>query len=132
MNKFFISLLLLVLVGSFSSCKEKKELEKIDADIFLTKLKSSPSSIVPEESMPEWLVVRINEIEQRPVSVTTVHIYKGEWNKQIVYFIMDTFSSCLCDFFTENGEEIRDNLSDFYSTSKNWMLIYEYGESLEN
>ena len=96
-----------------------------DKGVFLERLNSAPSIDTPKESLPGWLVVRINDYyETRP---TKVLIYRCEWNKQTVYFILDTFSSCLCDFFTEDGERIRDNLSDCHATSKNWTLIYKSG-----
>ena len=105
-----------------------------DADInaFVGHLKSASYDIIPKESMPEWLVVRINDYyETRPPSICKVQIYKGKWDNQTVYFILDTFSSCLCDFYNENGERIRDeNLSLLHVSIKNWILIYEYGESV--
>ena len=91
-------------------------------------LASAPRVDVPKKSLPEWLVFRITHYyETRPSIISKVLIYKGEWDKQVVYFILDIFSSCLCDFFTENGERIVD-ASDCRATSKNWVIIYEYGE----
>ena len=102
----------------------------IDAESFVEQLKSSPYANVSKETLSAWLVVRINDYyETRPSLSSKVLIYKGEWNKHVVYFIMDTFSSCICDFFTEDGGRIADNLlSNIRAKSKNWMLIYEYGE----
>ena len=95
-------------------------------------LASAPKKIVSKENLPEWLVVRINNYyETRPSVISKVLIYQGEWNDQIVYFILDTFSSCLCDFFTKDGERA-DNLSDLCGTSKNWIIIYEYGDFVLN
>ena len=127
-NVLKFTAILLILAGSLSTCKDKEKSTETDRDTFLTKLSSSPSSIMPKESLPEWLAVKMNQVETRPPLICKVQIYKGKWNKKTVYFILDTFSACLCDFYTEDGVRIVDNLSDCRETSKNWMLIYEYGE----
>ena len=127
-NLMKITAILLIVAGSFVSC-EKKEVTETVENKFLTELNSATLAIVPKESLPEWLVARINDYyETRPSSLCKVLIYRGEWNKQTVYFILDTYSACLCDFFTNAGERIVENLSDCRATSKNWVLIYEYGD----
>jgi len=104
-----------------------------DVGVFVEQLKSAPYAMTPKESLPEWLVGRINEFEKRPASITKVQIYKGKFNEQIVYFILDSFSSCLCDFYAENGDRIPDEqLSLLRVSNKNWILIYEYGEIVLN
>jgi hypothetical protein len=123
-----LATIMLILTGIFGSCKENNA-PTMDDNSFGEYLKSAPYIDVSKENLPKWLVDRINETEAKPVSTRGVQIYKGEWNKQTVYFIMDTFSSCLCDFYTEDGEGI-DNLSDLRTTSKNRILIYKYGESV--
>ena len=47
-----------------------------DVDVYcINMLKSSLSIILPKENLPEWLVVRINQVEIRPPSICKVHIY---------------------------------------------------------
>jgi len=107
MKKFVLLILLFATIG----CSENKETNNIS-----------------KENLPEWLVVMINYYETRPISV---QIYKGEWNKLIVYFIVDPSSACLCDFYAEDGKRIENNLlPDLRATSKNWILIYTYGNTV--
>jgi hypothetical protein len=129
LKKIFFLALFCIAIGCSNSDIDSK---KNDVDEFYNQLKSSPSSFISKENLPKWLIDRINDYyEIRPPSFCKVLIYKGNWNKQTVYFIIDTFSSFLCDFFTENGERIV-NMSDCRATSKNWILIYEYGELVLN
>ena len=100
-----------------------------DIGVSWDQLSSAPKVDIHKKNLPEWLTVRINDYyETWPSSVYKVLIYRGEWNKQNVYFIVNMYSSCLCDFFTNDGEQIVENLSDCRATSKNWVLIYEYGD----
>ena len=129
MNKLILLILLFVILG----CSKNEESKEIGADIFLTDLKAASSVYELKENLPEWLAVRIDDYyETRTPSFCKVMIYRGEWNKQTIYFILDTYSACLCDFYTEDGERIVDNLSDLRVTSKNWVLIYEYGDFVLN
>ena len=132
-----LTAILLILAGSFFSCEEKNISKKTDVDTFLTELKTSPSSIAPKESLPEWLVVRINEIEiihSKDIEVVNVRVFKGEWRSQKVYFIKNTLQSCLlCEVYYENEEKIiwsNDDIDSFYATSTNWELIYEFGDGI--
>jgi hypothetical protein len=117
------TLLFCMLLG----CSKSKESKIVDSSTFLTTLNVAPSVYVLKENLPEWLVIRINDYYKiENSSIRKVQVYRGEWNLQAIYFIMDTFSSCLCDFFTEDGEKLNNNsLINIYSTSKNWILIYK-------
>ncbi|MDR2928409.1 MAG: hypothetical protein LBV41_09480 [Cytophagaceae bacterium] len=124
---FKLVTIMLIATGiSLTSCKERDTPETMNGDAFLEKLKSAPHAAISKENFPEWLANRINEIEAKPHQAREVQIYKGEWDKQPVYFIMDTFSSCFCDFYTEEGVRIVGNLTELYESSKNWTLIYKY------
>jgi len=117
MRKLILLILLFIAIG----CSENKDTN----DELLNNLKKAPSANISKEKLPEWLVVKINYYETRPISV---QIYKGEWNKLIVFFIVDPSSACLCDFYAEDGKRIENNLlSDLRATSKSWILIYTYG-----
>ena len=116
-------LIFLILLFIIFGCDRSKD---IDSEDFLNNLKKAPSVNISKENLPEWLVVRINYYETRPISV---QIHKGEWNKQIVFFIVDPSSACLCDFYSEDGKSIDNNLlSDLRAESINWILIYMYGD----
>jgi len=124
MRKLFIFLMCLTF-----GCSKSNDPITTDVGVSWEQIYLAPYVKISKEKLPEWLAVRINDYyETRPPSICKVLIYEGEWNNQTVYFIMDTFSSCLCDFFTKEGGRIRDNLSDLRATSENWIIIYEYGD----
>jgi len=111
----------------------------IDADAFMSQLKAAPSAYISKENLPEWLVGRINEIEamySKDVSIVKVRILKGEWKNSNVYFISDTYQSCLfCEVYQDDGTKIVWAANDiafdnFCAKSKNWVLIYEFGEGI--
>ncbi|MCL1937830.1 MAG: hypothetical protein FWF52_05495 [Candidatus Azobacteroides sp.] len=136
MNKlFFLGTLLFVAFG----CNQSEGSRVSDENTFLTNLQTAPRVDVERESLPEWLVVKINGIEAahgKDISIVKVRIFKGEWKEQTVYYIYDTLSSCgFCEVYYENGENVTwsaNNIStnSFCSGSKNWELIYEYGKGL--
>ena len=100
-------------------------------------LKSAPRINIPVESLPEWLVAKINYFEAKHrqfVHSTCYLIAKGEWNEQIVYLIAN-YENVFADIHNEAGDRIDvlhltyesyDNLS----TSKNWVVIYECGDNI--
>ena len=131
---FKISLLLFVIV--IIGCNNSKELKNENvSDTFLTKLQSAPSDIHIKGAFSGWLLTKISEIEtenSKDIAIVKVEIFQGEWNERIVYFIWHSLSSCLfCEVYYENGEKIiwttGDTSDNFRTTSKNWKLIYEYG-----
>ncbi|MCL1943631.1 MAG: hypothetical protein FWF54_08835 [Candidatus Azobacteroides sp.] len=136
MRKFILLVLLLVTIG----CSESKESNVIEVETFLNKLKSVPSVNVPKESLPEWIIVKINEIEvihSKDISIVKIRIFKGEWNKQTVYFIIDSLNSCLlCEIYDEDGKKLAFSVNDsevsgnFMTESQNWEKIYEFGEGV--
>jgi hypothetical protein len=105
----------------------------------LTRLRSAPFVDV-SNCFPAWLPAKTGEIEtmhEKDFKIVKVRIFRGEWNNRFVYFISDSFSSCLfCEVYYEEGERIEWPAGDpglshnFESTSKNWILIYEFGEGL--
>jgi len=132
MRKLILLILLFIAIG----CSENKETN----DEFLNILKKAPSAKVSKENLPEWLIVKINEIEaiySKDVSIVKVRIFKGEWEKQTVYFINDNLSSCIfCNVYYEDGKKLDFSVIDdekkskFCSENQKWELIYEFGEGL--
>ena len=128
MKQFIFLILLFIIFG----CNRSKD---IGCDNFFSVLRKAPSVNVSKENLPEWLVARINDYYETwtPLSCN-VYIYKGKWKKHTVYFISDSFSSCLfCNVYYEDGENIiwpADGMEStgFCSESKDWKLIYKYGE----
>jgi hypothetical protein len=90
---------------------------------------------LPEGDIPEWLSIRIRELEvihSKDIAIVNVQIYKGKWNDRIIYFINNTLNSCMfCEVYYENGEQavLLPGDYSFESMDKSdWVLIYEFGE----
>ena len=141
MRKFTIAIISVVCMLFFaaSGCGEQKYEDSADIEAFVEQLKSASSVIVPKENLPEWLVVKINEIEaihSNDISIVKVRIFTGEWTGNAVYFIHNTLHSCvLCEVYYEDGERIVWTANDpaidnFCITSKNWKLVYEFGNGI--
>jgi len=128
LQKYAVAVLWIVSV--LIGCSKNNEIKPIDEGTvleegaFLEKLNSAPYVEVSKEDLPEWLVVRINDSEQWEPLHFIISIYKGEWENQTVFFIVDTRSACICDIFTEDGKKVVDNLSDCHAKSRNWVCIY--------
>lgn len=135
--KTTLRLLILLFACSIIACVNNEKLN--DGDIiqaFLVQLQSAPSSF-EDNDFPEWLSIKISEIEtihSGDISMVKVKIYRGEWNEQIVYFILNTLSSCgFCEVYYEDGTKLsfsNNSSADFCTSSKNWKLIYEFGNGL--
>jgi hypothetical protein len=87
---------------------------------------------------PRWLSKKIREIETmyggRDFNLVKIRIFRGEWNNRIVYLIMNNLDACgFCEVYYGDGEHIVWSVdypassNSFHSTSKNWILIYEFG-----
>ncbi|MDR3286842.1 MAG: hypothetical protein LBT27_05315 [Prevotellaceae bacterium] len=134
--KLTVLVLLFAIIGTVG-CGKNEEAQS-NEDMFTTILKSAP--FFEQENLPEWLLIKISEIEflysedSKEFFICKVRIFQGEWNKQIVYLIMENLSSCLfCKIYYENGENIVFNdtpFEDFSTSSKNWIQIYEYGYAM--
>ena len=132
MRKLIFLILLCVTFG----CSKSDDPNVYDNGVPWYQIASAPKVDLPKESLPGWLIVKINDYyEIRPPLFCKVLIYKGRWNEHTIYFIVDTYihlaTAYRCDFFTASGEMIVDTL-DFRATSKNWVLIYEYGDFVFN
>ncbi|MDR1372255.1 MAG: hypothetical protein LBJ17_03895 [Dysgonamonadaceae bacterium] len=130
-----LAALALLTAGITVACGEienKKDTESLEQE-FLTRLQSVPFQEKSEnESFPEWLLSKIEIIESDPATVSNAKIYRGEWEKQIVYLMNHNLNACiLCDVYYESGSKIllpdEKACSDFFSKSKNWVMVYRYG-----
>ena len=108
---------------------------------FENKLKIAQSNgISTDENIPEWLEVKIQEIETmcaNDIFIIKTYIFKCEWKEQTIYFIANNLASCaLCEVYYKDGGKVifseEDIISDsFCETSKNWVLVYEYGDGID-
>ena len=101
-------------------------------------LRSAPRNYIPKENLPEWIVAKINMYEQHYYPYA--QIAKGEWNEQIVYLSRNPFQSDFGTIYIEAEDReyslsfANSVLADDYSlkgdfsTSKNWVVIYEKGD----
>ena len=127
MKKLVILLLLCVTFG----CSKSNDSNETNIGVSWNHLKSAPSVDISKGSLPEWLVIKINEYESFIDTGNYVEFFRGEWNKRTVYYIYNHFSSCLlCELYYENGEKVdfafnNELLSNFFETSKNWVVLYK-------
>ena len=121
-------LLFLTLLCLAFGCSNKKEIEK-EIGVDWMDISSAPMIDVPIESLPAWLVSKINEYEAMygENSIACVKIFRGTLKKQTVYFIFNVNSSCLlCEVYYDDGNKIDYfDSSGLAAESKNWVLIYK-------
>ena len=90
-----------------------------------------------KENVPEWLALKIDALETKykeDIRITKIRVIKVEWRNRIVYFIYNSYSSCmLCDLYYADGEKLvfasdeeADDFSKRYTSKK---MIYEFGEA---
>ena len=118
--------LLFFLFIVFFGCKDKDDNLRQDETIHMD-LKNTPKEIISKEKLPEWLIVVIDKLAESKGN--RISIYKGELKERVVYYVSDTFNSCVfCNVYYEDGEHIVDvsTLDEFRTTSKGWVLIYEF------
>ena len=95
-------------------------------------IRSAPWADVNKESLPELLVIRINEYEDFLDPGNCVKFLRGSWNNRTVYYIFESYSSCMaCKIYYEDGHKIEfansKIITDFYNTSTNWVIFREFG-----
>jgi len=129
-RKVLLSVSMFLLLGIFG-CKEEPQM--IDGEMFAKNLESAPFVTVPQEELPDWVNQIIDDYTiayaERPYFGTIVQIFRGEWNKRTVYYIVQQFECCPFRFYDENYEQIpligQEDYNNFYTLSKNWELIFE-------
>jgi hypothetical protein len=135
--------LLLLLAGCFLSCNKKEnsnEQNVTQRGVSWYQLNSAPLAVVSKENLPEWLFVMIEEIENinsDDFDMINVQIFMGEWKNNTVYYVYNSFNSCLfCDIYYDDGTNmnftLNNDLSDFLENSEKWVIIYEFGDGLCN
>ena len=130
-RKVLLSVPVFLLLGIIG-CQNRLELKE-ETGVTLENLGSAPEAIVSKEELPEWLQERIT-VPELGTPFYWVQIFKGEWENRIVYSHRCLNSSSLSGYlFYENGEPIllldMPTAEYFYSTSKNWVLIWKHGEN---
>jgi hypothetical protein len=95
------------------------------------------SGVSAGDDFPEWLSVKITEIEtvnEKDISIIKVRVFQCRWKNRAIYVILNNLASCMfCEVYYEDGEKIKWSEEDFASDSffidtENWELIYEFGD----
>jgi len=124
-TKFFLFILLAVFYG----CSDNKKPLDVDGVSF-ENLEAAPKHFVSKDKLPTWIVSFIDEFEL--FTIMEAKIYQGEWNKKTVFLMFNSLQSSLVGQpYYEDGERIEFPehaalYENFCSTSKNWILIYEF------
>ena len=92
-----------------------------------------PVAIVPKEELPEflrdWIDYLWESYVEKPLTGTSVEIFRGEWKNRSVYYLSHSLSSYAVDVRYHDGTQIDwsngDNFEGFYSKNSNWVLIYQ-------
>ena len=110
----------------FCACSEK---EYSVEEKLSEKMNSASSEIGLVKDMPDWLQIKIHDIEKTPLAEAKA--YQCEWKDQTVYFIYFNYNSCLvCNVYYVDGKKITfeddGESDDFISISKNWKLIWSF------
>ena len=128
--------LLLLMVGVMGCEKEK---ETNAEETFFSNLQKAPHDIMAKKDFPDWLSEKVNQMEKenkKDIAIVKIRLYQGEWNEKTVYFVKNYLSSCLfCEVYYDGGKRVawsKEYVSTdhFCHTSKDWKLIYEYGNGV--
>ena len=127
MKKIVFLFLLFTALG----CKVNEEQK--DKGVTLDHLDLAPKIILSIENLPKFIKEIVIDYERFSSDIIYLYVYHGEWNNRTVYLTQSTFQSALFQFYYGNGDLINFSINDpdynsFYSTSKNWVLIYEFGQ----
>jgi hypothetical protein len=86
--------------------------------------RSAPVGLVPKESLPGWLIEKINDLEAGHDGVVDINFWKGQHYGEDVYFIHNPYNSCIgCEFYSKTGERPR-NRENIWTDSDNWVMVY--------
>lgn len=109
----------------FAGCDNNEPDKKPDEISFLEALESAPVQLVRKETLPGWLIEKIDTFESKHDGINDINIWKGELDGRVIYYIHDSYSSCIgCDFYDgETGEKPTDK-SGVRTESNNWVLVY--------
>ncbi len=113
------------LCAAIVACNNDEPDKTPDETAFWNALESAPVKIVPKETLPGWLIEKIDTLESLHDGINDINILKGELDGRVIYYIRDMYSSCLgCEVYDgETGEKPTGNGS-IWTESSNWILVY--------
>ena len=125
-NILMLVVIFMTIIG-VNGCSNDGE---IDYQESLSFLKITSEEMIEKESLPDWLVEKINKMETEQIPLSQYKIYQGIWKSQTIYYIYDYFASCMyCSVYTYDGHNINwvtegYDFKDFAKNSKEWKCIY--------
>ena len=127
-TRLFMLASLMLAAVALTGCSSDEE-NVIEPEETLTYLNTAPNKIVEKGSMPEWLVVKINQLETNPKPLSQYRIYEGVWKSQPIFYIYDYFASCMyCSVYTYDGHNINWETGeyDFKDFACIFQIFYLY------
>ena len=76
---------------TFGCSQSNSDPNASESGVFWDQLDSASWVDLPKESLPEWLMVIINQCEETYSKLSFFYfaeIFKGEWNKRNVFFLL--------------------------------------------
>ena len=133
---FCAGAVMIALCAGIFACRDDNTKEKEPEGVSLDEALrgNAPELLVPKESLPQWLIDKIDVLES--YGHVDALVFKGKWNGRAIYRILNVLNSCLiCDYYYENGENIKDAfgyeaflniLGEIESkTNKSWVVVYK-------
>ncbi len=117
---------MIALCAGIVACRDDNTKEKEPEGVSLDEALrgNAPEQLVPKESLPQWLIEKIDIHTAYPSSSTVVKVYRGELEGEMYYYIYDLLQSCLvCDVYNKNGETVADGKK--LRREKIWVLIWQ-------
>ena len=121
-------LIMLSTVVLMSCGANDDNVETDNETVLLMILKDAQTQFQEKKDMPQWLVDKIDWMENNRKSVPWASIYQGKWNEKTIYFIENPLNSCLfCNVYDEEGQGFDWTLYNFVDICKSaseWCCIY--------
>ena len=121
--------LLLVVAGAMfvASCSSDDDEPQV-AELWQNVLNNNlPEQLMSKSDLPAWIVERIDAGEEANQTGSPVHIivYQFQWKGQPYYMIRGTYDiGWESTVYTASGSKEIVSKDDFYSSSKDWKIVY--------
>ncbi len=103
--------------------------------LFLLAMVSCEERIPDPVLTPNWLKLRIAELEQQEGGCTGCKIVRYTYNEEFFYWTQCNNSSCFdCEIYYYNGEQVNWDLidkADFDKSKDRPVILWECGETID-
>lgn len=129
--KFFLQTILSILVVILAGCtseesSENLKLEGVAFSFVLEAIDNASENEFQQDNLPDWLHDFVLNLKQDDIQ--DVVAFQTKWKGEVIYFVYDTYSSCLlCNTFKSNGEKFgssNNEFFEFWNSAPYWELIY--------